>query len=33
MSSRLPRVTGIDVVTALRRSGFSIECIKGATFT
>jgi len=27
MSSRLPRVTSIDVVAALRRGGFAIEYI------
>ena len=32
MSSRLPRVSGIDVVAALRRSGFAIEYIKGSHF-
>lgn len=30
MSTRLPRVTGIDVVAALRRAGFVVEYVKGA---
>ncbi|MCS5696653.1 type II toxin-antitoxin system HicA family toxin [Desulfofundulus thermocisternus] len=32
MSARLPRVTGIDVVAALRRTGFVVEYIKGSHY-
>ncbi|HHW42218.1 addiction module toxin, HicA family [Desulfofundulus thermobenzoicus] len=32
MSPRLPRVTGVDVVAALRRGGFVVEYIKGSHY-
>lgn len=32
MSARLPRVTGIDVVAALRRAGFMVEYVKGSHY-
>lgn len=32
MSPRLPRITGIEAVAALRRGGFTVEYIKGSHY-